>query len=56
MMLPEQQQPGKGRAGQEELEEKSFDEEEELRRLRSFRNSLEGRKFKESSSADDSQE
>jgi hypothetical protein len=38
MMLPEQQQPGKGRAGQEELEEKSFEEEEELRRLRSFRN------------------
>ncbi len=30
MMLPEQQQPGKGRAGQEELEEKNFEEEEAL--------------------------
>ncbi len=29
-MLPEQQQPGKGRAGQEELEEKNFEEEEAL--------------------------
>jgi hypothetical protein len=38
MMLPEQQQPGKGRAGQEELEENNFEEEEEVRRLRSFRN------------------